>query len=315
MYDSTDRNNSFDGNIPAIDLTLLQRLIAQRAERHPQFENIAILGCGYVGSVLAGYWQEQGHFITGTTTSTEREVLLAEVVSNVVVMKGNDFKAVDSLLQGQNTVVVSVAPTGFQASDPASYETTYIATAKNVATALSQHPNVKQVIYLSSCSVYGDRQGEWVDETAQIKPSEYTSQVIYESEQIILQAATELQKVCVLRLGGIYGPNRELVNMFGGLAGMTMPGKGDRFINWVHRDDIVSAIEFARSQELEGIYNLVDDSQLTVKEQVKRVCSAYGLPPVHWDSTKFSPPRKSLQVSNHKLKAAGYDLIHPQLLV
>jgi nucleoside-diphosphate-sugar epimerase len=86
-------------------------------------------------------------------------------------------------------------------------------------------------------------------------------------------------------------------------------------INWIHRDDIVGAIEFARLNGLEGIYNLVDDSQLTVKEQVQRVCAAYGLPQAQWDDSQSSLQRRSLQVSNQKIKAAGYDLIHPQLLV
>jgi NAD dependent epimerase/dehydratase family enzyme len=102
---------------------------------------------------------------------------------------------------------------------------------------------------------------------------EQRSQVIHESEKIILQAANEQQKVCVLRLGEIYGPDQELVSMFGGLAGMTMLGKGDRFINWIHRDDIIGAIEFARLNELQSIYNLVDDIRLTVKEQVSKVCA------------------------------------------
>jgi nucleoside-diphosphate-sugar epimerase len=212
-------------------------------------------------------------------------------------------------------LVVSIAPTGFQEADTAAYETTYISTTQNLVKVLSQAPNVTQIIYLSSCSVYGDRQGEWVDEASQIAPTEQRSQVIHESEKIILQAANEQQKVCILRLGGIYGPGRELVGMFGGLAGMTMPGKGDRFINWIHRDDIIGAIEFARLNELQGIYNLVDDSRLTVKEQVSRVCARYDLPQVKWDSSQLSLQRKSVQVSNHKLKVAGYELIHPQLLV
>jgi nucleoside-diphosphate-sugar epimerase len=315
MNNSIDRNNPYDENIPALDMDLLSKLIRQQAQSRPLFENIAILGCGYVGSALADCWQEQGHFVTGTTTSRERVASLSETVSKAVLMKGDDFTAVYSLLQGQDTLVVSVAPTGFQQADEATYETTYITTAKNLVKALSQTPNVKRIIYLSSCSVYGDRQGEWVDETAHIDPLDHKSQVIYESEQIMLQAANDRQKVCVLRMGGIYGPGRELVNMFGGLAGSTIPGKGDRIINWIHRDDIIGAVEFLRLSELEGVYNLVDDSHLTVKEQVKRVCSSYGLPPVRWDSSKFSMQRKSLRVSNQKLKAAGYDLIHPQLLV
>jgi nucleoside-diphosphate-sugar epimerase len=315
MYNPIDKNNPFDEQIPALDMDLLQKLIGQQSRHRPIFENIAILGCGYVGSTLADYWQDRGHFVTGTTTSKNRVATLAETVSKAVVMNGNDLIAVYSLLEGQDTLVVSVAPTGSQEAAAATYETTYLDTAKNLVIALSDAPNIRQVVYLSSCSVYGDRQGEWVDETANIDLLDQKSQVIYEAEQIILQAANESQKVCVLRLGGIYGPGRELVNMFGGLAGMTMPGKGDRFINWVHRDDIISAIEFARLNELDGIYNLVDDSQLTIKEQVKRVCASYGLPPVHWDASKFSPPRKSLQVNNQKLKAAGYDLIHPQIIV
>ena len=96
---------------------------------------------------------------------------------------------------------------------------------------------------------------------------------------------------------------------------MTLPGRGERLINWIHRDDILGAIEFARLNELEGIYNLVDDSQLTVKEQVERVCFRYGLPPVRWDPDQLSWGRKSVRVSNQKLKAAGYQLVHPQLLV
>ncbi len=293
----------------------LEKLLRQQAQHRPLSENIAILGCGYVGCALADYWQEQGHFVTGTTTSWKRVASLSGVVDQVFLMKGDDADAVQSLVRGQDTVVVSVAPISSQVADESTYETTYLATAKNLVQALNQAPRVKQIIYLSSCSVYRDSQGGWVDETSPISPSEPRSQILSQAEQILLQGASKNQKVCILRLGGIYGPGRELIRMFGGLAGMTLPGKGDRVINWIHRDDIVGAIELARLNKLEGIYNLVDDSQLTVKEQVERICFQYGLPPVHWDSSQLSWRRKSLRISNQKLKAAGYELVHPQLLV
>jgi nucleoside-diphosphate-sugar epimerase len=314
MYNSTDRNSPSDEIFPELDMSQLRELLRQQAQRRPFYENIAVLGCGYVGSTLADYWQEQGHFVTGTTTSRERVPSLSQVVSKVVVMKGDEVGAVQSLLQDQDTLVVSIAPTGSQVADEATYEATYLTTTRNLVKVLNQSPKVKQVIYLSSCSVYGDCQGDWVTEASTVAPFERRSQVLHEAEKILLQASNEEQKVCILRLGGIYGPDRELVMMFGNLAGMTIPGKGDRFINWIHRDDIIGAIEFARLNELEGIYNLVDDSQLTVKEQVERVCSHYGLPPVRWDSSKLSFQRKSLRVSNQKLKAAGYQLTHPQLI-
>lgn len=296
-------------------MAYLQQLLRQQAQRRQLYENIAILGCGYVGRALAACWQEQGHFVTGTTTRQERVALLQPLLSRVVAMTGDDASAVQSLVQGQDTVVISVAPTGFQVADEATYEKTYLTTAENLLQALKQTPSVKQVIYLSSYSVYGDRQGEWVDETASISPTESRSQMLYEAEQIVSQADSEHQRICILRLGGIYGPGRELVGMLGGMAGMTLPGRGDRVINWIHRDDIVGVIEFARLNELQGIYNLVDDSQLTVKEQLERICSRYGLPPANWDQSKLSLPGKSVRVSNQKLKATGYQFIHPQIVV
>ena len=315
MHNSINENSSFENNVPKLDMTQLQKILRQQAQRRPLFENITILGCGYVGSAIADYWQERGHFVTGTTTSWQRVAPLSELVSQVVLLKGDDPSAMESLVQGQDTIVVSVAPNGSQGTNKDDYSTTYLSTAKNLVTALEQTPRVKQIIYLSSCSVYGDRQGNWVDENATIVPQDHRSQVLYEAEQILLQANKKNQKVCILRLGGIYGPGRQLIGMYGGLAGMIMPGKGDRVINWIHRDDIVGAIEFARLNELEGIYNLVDDSQLTLKEQVELVCYKYGLPSVYWDSSQFNRRGNSLRISNQKLKASGYQLVHPQLLV
>jgi nucleoside-diphosphate-sugar epimerase len=119
----------------------------------------------------------------------------------------------------------------------------------------------------------------------------------------------------VLRLGGIYGPGRELIRSFGALAGQTLPGRGDRIINWIHLDDIIWAIEFARLNQLQGIYNLVDDSKITVRELVEQVCGKYNLPKVTWDTSKLSWQNNSVCVSNQKLKAVGFQLIHPQILI
>jgi hypothetical protein len=70
-----------------------------------------------------------------------------------------------------------------------------------------------------------------------------------------------------------------------------------------------------RANELAGIYNLVDDSQLTVKGQLNLICDRYSLPPVNWDPSKLSIQRKSVQVCNEKIKSVGYELIHPQIII
>ncbi|MEM9154839.1 MAG: SDR family oxidoreductase [Cyanobacteria bacterium P01_F01_bin.33] len=308
--------NPSSSQSPELDMAYLQTLIRQQAERSPLYENAAIIGCGYVGMTLAEYWQQRGHVVTGTTTSDRRIPQLRAVTSRAVVAAGNDFDAMRSLVQDQDTVVVCVAPTGVQAVDAGVYARTYIETAETLTRSLSQSSRVKQLVYLSSCSVYGDRRGEWVDESTRPTFSEGRSRILQEAEDILLQATNnDSYRTCILRLGGIYGPGRELVRMFAGLAGQTLPGKGDRVTNWIHLDDIVGAIEFARAHQLQGIYNLVDDGKLPLRQLVELVCDRYGLPNARWDvSRAASTRRSSLRVSNQKLKDAGFHFVHPQIL-
>lgn len=277
--------------------------------------NLTVIGCGYVGAVLAEYWQQQGHQVMGTATSPERVALLQSTLSQARQVRGDDALALTDVVSHQATVVVSVAPPRAQASDPSVYAATYLPLVQNLAKAIQQAPQPLQVIYLSSCSVYGDRQGAWVDETATIVPTTTHMQILYEAEQTLLEAGSSSQSVCLLRLGGIYGPGRELVKRYANLAGKTLPGQGDRVINWIHLADIVGTIEFARANRLAGIYNVVDDSVMTVREQVALVCAQHRLPPVLWDESQPAQATKNLRVSNQKLKTAGYPLIYPKLVV
>ena len=315
MTQPIDTNPSSEPT-PELDMDYLQSLIRQQAERSSLYENMAIIGCGYVGSALADYWHQRGHIVTGTTTSTIRLSTLQPVTSRVALLSGNDLEAVQSLIQDQDTVVVSVAPKGSRAVDSNIYAQTYLSTAKTLVKALNQAPGVKQLIYLSSCSVYGDRQGRWVDETTPVAALDPYSQILQEAEDILLRTVGTEYRTCILRLGGIYGPGRELVNMFGGLSGLTLPGSGDRITNWAHLDDIIAGIEFARDNQLQGIYNLVDDSQLTIRQLIELVCARYSLPSVRWDSSQVNKTRRSsLRVSNQKLKVTGFSLIHPKVVL
>ena len=193
---------------------------------------IAIIGCGYVGSAASRYWyQQQGHSVTATTTRQERVTELEEVATQVVVMKGEDSLAVRSLLQNHDTVVLSIAPISDRQVDAEIYRETYIPTAKNLVAALQENPSVKQLIYLSSCSVYGNKKGEWVDEASLIDTNGEYNQVLYKTEQLLLDSASEDVKVSILRLGGIYGPERKLTKRFARIAGKTIPGSAKKYLS------------------------------------------------------------------------------------
>jgi nucleoside-diphosphate-sugar epimerase len=247
--------------------------------------------------------------VTVTTTTPDRVEELSAIAQNVQVVKGNDEAGLRSLLQDQSVVLLSVGAPNVNA-----YEEAYLQTAKTLVAVLNSVPSVRQVIYTGSYAVYGDRQGAWVDEASPVAPANRNGEILAETEQVLLSAASDTLKVCVLRLGGIYGPGRRLVKIFGRAAGTTRPGNGDDAANWVHLDDIVGAIDFARQHSLTGIYNLVGGVPVTTRELLERVFAVHNLPNVVWDASQPSTRPYNARVSNQKLIDAGYQFLYPEIV-
>ncbi|UKO95771.1 SDR family oxidoreductase [Nostoc sp. UHCC 0870] len=272
--------------------------------------NIAIIGCGYVGYAIAKYWQQNSSFnVTVTTTTPERVSELQSISQKVIVTKGDDLEGLKSATENQDVVLLSVG-----AKRGRSYQETYVNTANNLVAILQQNTTVKQIIYTGSYSIYGDRDGEWVDEETPAKPITPNAEIMKATEDILLAADSESLRVCIVRLGGIYGTGRELIKIFSRVAGTTRPGNGSDITNWIHLDDIVGAIELIRQHQLQGIYNLVDDAHLTRKELLDTLLTKYNLPLVSWDDSIKSDRQYNVTVSNQKIKDAGYQLIHPQMI-
>ncbi|MBN3950152.1 MAG: SDR family oxidoreductase [Nostoc sp. NMS7] len=272
--------------------------------------NVAIIGCGYVGYKVAQYWQQKMDFVVSvTTTSPERVPALESVSQRVVVTRGNDLDSLKSVLHNQDVVLLSVGARGGEV-----YEETYLQTAQSLVSSLQQIKSVKQLIYTGSYAVYGDRNGVWVDEETPLAPANLNAQILRKTEDVLLSASSENLRVCTFRLGGIYGTGRELLKIFSRYSGATRPGNGEDITNWIHLDDIVGAIEFARHRRLQGIYNLVDDAHLTSRDLLDSLFEKHNLPKVKWDTSINSTRPYNAWVSNEKLKEAGYQLIHPQMI-
>ena len=272
--------------------------------------NVAIIGCGYVGYAVAKYWKQDSDLvITATTTTPAKVTALEEVANKVEIVESSDLEALKAVLQNQDIVLLSVG-----AKSPDDYEAAYLKTAENIVSALKQNPTVKQLIYTASYSVYGNKNGDWVNEETPTAPNNPNNEILNKAEQILLSASSKKLRVCILRLGGIYGEGRELVKIFSRAFGKTRPGNGEDTTNWIHLDDIVGAIEFARQQQLNGIYNLVDDAHLSSRELIENLCQKYDKPKIIWDTSQSKTSAYNSLVSNEKIKRAGYKLIHPQMI-
>lgn len=269
---------------------------------------VAIIGCGYVGSQVARLWHAAGDKVTVTTTTPDKQEQLQEIAAKVVILTGDNLANFRKLVQEQDVILLSVAP---KQRGGETYAKTYLETAENLVKAIDSRSQLKQLIYTSSYGIINDMSGDVVDETVVINPVSDKSKILYQTEQVLISASTPQLKTCILRLSGIYGKGRELIKIFHKRAGTTQLGTGDNYTNWVHLEDIVRAIAFARQQQLDGIYNVNSDQILTSKDFFAQLFQAHNLPGITWDSTQTASRSLNLKLSNQKIKAAGFKFQHP----
>lgn len=274
----------------------------------------SVIGCGYVGSFVAANMKKQGHYVVGTTRSVQRFAELRNVVNEPIdldlAQQGCDY----SFLEDQQGLLISVAPS--QNGD--GYQSVYSSGIRNLARALrrrqSTHP--LHVTYISSAGVYGDQQGKLVTEDSPVDSVNPVNAMLVEAENFLLAIDRPDTKVCVLRLGGIYGPGRDMVAMIKQAAGEQISKNGNDVPAWSGIFDITNGASFAFNNQLVGIYNLVDDMQLTRRELSNEICEIDGLPPVIW-ANENSPGSRAMntKVSNQKLKSEGFRLSSPSMLL
>lgn len=266
-----------------------------------------ILGCGYVGQAVARRWRDEGVTVTATTTTPDRLPALQGLSDRALVLRADNPEAVVVAIHDADseTLLVSIGASGRDR-----YEQDYLGSAQTLAAALPRCPQVRQVIYTSSYAVYGDRGGAWITEADAPQPANRNGEILIAAEQALLDLATDQRAVCVLRLGGICGPGREVVKIFRGAAGTVRSGTGQDWSNWIHLDDIVGAIAFARHHRLNGVYNLVHDVPLTRQDLLDRTFAKHGLDPVTWDGSPAGDRPYNARVSNQKIKDAGYSFVY-----
>ena len=146
-----------------------------------------------------------------------------------------------------------------------------------------------------------------VSEEIILNPVSVKSKVLLKTECCYLNsnAAT-----CILRLGGIYGPDRELIDRAKRFSGKEMPGTGYESTNHIHLDDIVAALLFCLEHSITGVYNLVNDDHPTRKELYTNLCRTQNIPSPIWKSEKSLGISSGYLVSNQKIKDVGFTFKH-----
>ncbi|HEX4696557.1 MAG TPA: NAD-dependent epimerase/dehydratase family protein [Candidatus Udaeobacter sp.] len=262
---------------------------------------ILIAGCGYVGQAAADLFRAKSWSVEGWTRSAQSAALLSGKAYAVRTVNISERAEVADCARaaGEFDAVVHCASSG--GGDEELYRQVYLIGMRNL---LEIFPRSK-LLFTSSTSVYAQRDESWVTEESETKPMREPSRILLEAERLVLDSGG-----IVARIAGIYGPGRSalLTKFLNGTA--TLDPQNDRFVNQVHRDDIVLALFLLLNQEVEGnqIYNVVDDEPILRSACYRWLAQTLNrpIPPIG----KSPQPRKrgesNKRVCNAKLRRLGW---------
>ena len=233
---------------------------------------VLIIGAGYIGLPLGAELARRGHDVSGLRRDASAAAALRAV--NVKPLFADITQPVELavLPRDFDWVVNCVASGGGGAKD---YRQVYLQGMRNVIDWLA--PGRRDVgaprpetgrprfVYTSSTSVYGQNDGSTANEISATEPAVETGCVLLEAERELLAASREKHiSAIILRVAGIYGPQRGhwFQQFLKGEA--SIEGKGERFLNMIHRDDVIGCIIAALERGRAGeIYNAADDEPVS----------------------------------------------------
>jgi len=265
---------------------------------------ILIAGCGYVGEATADLFHSAGWEVEGWVHSQESAARLSAKPYQVGLV---DISQRDEIAEQTEAFDAVIHCASSRGGDAEAYRQIYL----NGARRLLENFRKAKILFTSSTSVYAQRDGSWVTEESETKPLRETSRILLEVEKLILE-----KRGIVVRLAGIYGPQRSalLSKFLNGTA--TIDPQSDRFVNQVHRDDIALALFLLLNREAQEslqIYNVVDDQPILQSECYRWLAQRLNrpLPPIR----KSEQPRKrgdtNKRVSNAKLHQLGWTSDYP----
>jgi nucleoside-diphosphate-sugar epimerase len=278
---------------------------------------VLIVGCGYVGVPLGAELVRLGHEVFGLrrNISAKNELQAAGIQPlSGDVTKPDELK---NLPREFDWVVNCVAAGG----DAENYREVYFNGTKNLIEWLAPNPP-KKFVYTSSTSVYAQNDGSQVKESSPTEPTAETSKILVETEKVLLDAAAQKKfPAVILRVAGIYGPDRgHWFKQFLKDAAH-LEGDGARFLNMIHRDDldgcIIAALKNGRAGE---IYNAVDDEPVSQLHFFQWLAQAVDkpLPPSAPENSVENRRRGATnkRVSNRKLKMElGHQFKYPNFRI
>lgn len=244
-------------------------------------ERLLIVGCGDVGQRVVRQLQVPGRAtprlrVMALTSSPGRVADLR--ARGITPLAGNlDHAASLRRLAGLATRVMHLAPPPGDGGEAWWRDPRTVALAR----ALRQRSQPASLVYASTSGVYGDCQGALVPETRAPAPATPRAQRRVNAERAVRHLGRSGVRASILRIPGIYAPDREGGTPEARLRKGTpvLVAEDDVYTNHIHADDLARACLRALWQgRAQRIYNVSDHSHLKMGDYFDLAADLYGLP-------------------------------------
>jgi nucleoside-diphosphate-sugar epimerase len=139
-------------------------------------------------------------------------------------------------------------------------------------------PAGASVVYVSTTGVYGDCQGQLIDETRTVAPHNARARRRVDAERVLRGWARRTGgRLAIVRAPGIYARERlPLVRLSQGTPALL--AEDDVYTNHIHADDLANIVALALFRALPGrVYHAVDDTRMKMGDYFDAVADSFGL--------------------------------------
>ncbi len=264
--------------------------------------HLALIGYGYTARALSKLMAADGWRITGSTRRASEVTRIEDDGHSGFVYDSEANTDDDSLRDGLADVshLFVSAPPGARGDR----------IAEHLDRILPASGPLAWIGYGSTTGVYGNRDGEWVEETTPPKPENARS-VRRARAEAAWQALGQRHDLTVdiFRLAGIYGPGRSAFDRLrrGNQQRIIKPGQ---VFSRIHVDDIAlivqAAISLARPAGARAgmIFNVADDLPAPPQDVIAHAARLIGLEPppaVALEDADLSPMAASFYAENKRV--------------
>lgn len=230
---------------------------------------ISILGVGWLGLPLARKLISSGYEVKGSVTSAEKMELLqhAAIWPFKLVLTADGLQLNDDAFFETDVLIVMIPP-----RRTADVEQAFPAQISQLISRL-EHAPVKNVLFVSSTSVYPESEGIAV-ETDVLMPDKPSGRALVDAEnQLRLNPSFE---TTIVRFGGLIGADRNPARF---LTRKTESVAGDKPVNLIHQDDCIAILlEIIRQNVWGETFNACCPIHPTRKEFYQKASEVSGIP-------------------------------------